>query len=319
MTDAAAGAGASPAPPQKLDELMLAMDVVDTLRHQQTVVDRALAEGERDDTLRERLRQIYRSQGIEVPNATIDEGIRALKESRFVYTPPVPGLSLTLAKMWVRRGTYGRGLLIGAIIAGLGWGGYVFGIQRPAEQAAIASRVELSQTLPRLLTAAHQAAVAEARVEPARLRAGTLLAGGQAAITRGDAATARETVAEIDRLTATLRQEYTLRIASLPNEQTGFFRESDRGGPGRRYFLVVNALDRSDRPVQVPVRNEETNSTETVSRFAVGVPLDVWDAVRRDKQANGVLQGNRLGEKRRGELETTWLMRVAGGTLTRWQ
>ena len=50
-----------------------------------------------------RLREIYKSQGIEVPDRIIDEGIKALKESRFVYTPPPPSLGRTLAIIWIRR------------------------------------------------------------------------------------------------------------------------------------------------------------------------------------------------------------------------
>ena len=81
---------AAPAQSQTLDELMLAMDVVDTIRHRELIVERELGQGERDEALRNRLREIYRGQGIEVSDRTIDEGIKALKESRFVYTPPPP-------------------------------------------------------------------------------------------------------------------------------------------------------------------------------------------------------------------------------------
>ena len=316
MATAAPTAG-TPAKPQKLDELMLAMDVVDTLRHQAQVVDREMAQAERDDQLRDRLRQIYRSQGIEVPDTTIDAGIKALKESRFVYTPPNEGFAHTIASAWVHRGTWGKLAAAGILGLGVLWGGYVFFVERPARLAAETARVELSDTLPRQLQAAADAAIAEARVEPARERARAILATGQAAIRRSDAAGARAAITEIDQLSATLREEYQLRIASLQNEQTGFFREAARG-PGRRYFLVVNVLDRSGRPVTRVVTNEEDNTTERVSRFAVGVPQTVWDAVRADKQRNGIVQNNRLGEKRRGELDVTWLMPVAGGTLTRW-
>src|SRR5262249_48557508 len=95
---------APPAPaPQKLDELMLAMDVGDTIRHGELLVERELEQGTRDDELRNRLREIYKGQGIEVPDSVIDEGIKALKDSRFVYVPPRPGLGVTIATMWVNR------------------------------------------------------------------------------------------------------------------------------------------------------------------------------------------------------------------------
>ena len=69
--------------PQTLDELMLAMDVVDTIRHSELVVERELAQGDRDAALKQRLRQLYQSQGIAVSDAEVEQGIKALKEQRF--------------------------------------------------------------------------------------------------------------------------------------------------------------------------------------------------------------------------------------------
>ena len=89
MADIAQGAAAP-----KLDELMLAMDVVDTLRHQEGLVAKALSEDSRDATLKERLRTLYEGQGLKVSDRILDDGIRALKESRFTYDPappPLPG------------------------------------------------------------------------------------------------------------------------------------------------------------------------------------------------------------------------------------
>ena len=74
MVDASAAA-APAAAPQKLDELMLAMDVVDTLRHQEGLVEKALAEDERDAALKERLRRIYEGQGLAVTDRILDDGI----------------------------------------------------------------------------------------------------------------------------------------------------------------------------------------------------------------------------------------------------
>src|SRR4051794_26200209 len=90
----------------KLDDLMLSMDVVDTLRHQESLVTRELNEDQKEAELIERLRKIYRDQGIEVSDRIIQEGVKALKDSRFVYTPPKPGLGTTLATLYVQRGRY---------------------------------------------------------------------------------------------------------------------------------------------------------------------------------------------------------------------
>ena len=86
-----------------LDDVMLAMDVVDTLRHNQDLVTRELSEGNREQQLIDKLREIYRQQGIEVPDHILKEGVAALSQSRFAYTPPKPGLGTTLARLYVAR------------------------------------------------------------------------------------------------------------------------------------------------------------------------------------------------------------------------
>ena len=60
-----------------LDELMLAMDVVDTLRHREDLIAREFNEEGRENDLIARLRQIYRDQGIEVPDNVLAEGVKA--------------------------------------------------------------------------------------------------------------------------------------------------------------------------------------------------------------------------------------------------
>ena len=64
------------APP--LNDLMLAMDVVDTLRHGETLVERELSAEDRRKRMIERLREIYRQQGITVPDRVLAEGVAAL-------------------------------------------------------------------------------------------------------------------------------------------------------------------------------------------------------------------------------------------------
>ena len=66
---------------QKLDNVMIAMDVVDTLRHRDDLVRRELNEEGRESELIVRLRQIYRDQGIEVSDQVLAEGVKALKDS----------------------------------------------------------------------------------------------------------------------------------------------------------------------------------------------------------------------------------------------
>jgi hypothetical protein len=58
--------------------------------------------------------------------------------------------------------------------------------------------------------------------------------------------------------------------------------------------------------------------TETVSKFGVRVPQNVWEAVAQDKRDDGIVQRNRLGVKRRGVLAVDYLMPFEGGFITEW-
>jgi hypothetical protein len=311
--------------PQSLDEVMLAMDVVDTLRHQENLVSRELSEERRDAELLERLRQIYRGQGIEVPDRILQEGVQALKEQRFVYTPPAPGFTRTVANAWVNRGRIGGSLLALVALLGFGWGAYHLGVERPAQQrtaqeqaAAERNRTELAQTLPSALEQGHEDVLREAKVPVARERADQILADGRAAIARQDANGARQAINDLEILRADLRREFVLRIVSRPGEPTGVWRVPPRNPSGRNYYLIVEAVSPDGRILSLPVTSEEDGQTATTSKWGVRVTEAVAMQVQRDKSDDGIVQQNRLGEKRRGSLDIDYLMPVLGGTILRW-
>lgn len=302
--------------PQQLDELMLAMDVVDTIRHRELLVERELGQGDRDDALRTRLREIYTSQGITVTDSIIDQGIKALRDSRFGYTPPAPGLARNLALIWVRRGRIGTvtaALLIGTTAL---WGGYQYGIVGPARQAAETARIELAETLPKALQSNYDAVITEARVEEARTQATALLRDGQTALARNDADAARSAVAGLDALLSKLTQTYQLRIVSAPGQTTGFWREGDSGTHNN--YVVVEAITEGGERLTLPVTSEENGRTSDVSVWGVRVPQATFDAIGHDKRDNDIVENNILGEKLRGELALRYRMSVSGGAITSW-
>lgn len=94
-----------------LEELMIAMDVVDTLRHREMLIDRELNLSGRRERLLERLREIYRAQGIEVSETALEAGVDALEQERFAYTPTPAGFSTAMAKLYIRRGRWLNPLL----------------------------------------------------------------------------------------------------------------------------------------------------------------------------------------------------------------
>ncbi|MEZ2132838.1 MULTISPECIES: DUF6384 family protein [unclassified Sinorhizobium] len=316
-TTAAATSAPSDAKGPALDELMLAMDVVDTLRHQEDVALRELAQEGRDDVLKERLRRIYESQGLAVSDRILDEGIKALKESRFTYEPTPPGLSRTLAGLWVRRGALGKTLAVLVILA-LAWIGWSVWQRTAAERAAEAARIELIETLPRQLAADVQAALAEAKTGDARERVEQLQSDASAALARSDAQAARVALADLERVRGDLMRVYELRIVSRPGEQSGVFRIPDVNTKARNYYLIVEAVTPDGKLLSFPILNEENGQTKSVSKWGVRVPQQTYEAVRRDKSDDGILQGNVLATKPRGALEPAYSMAVSGGAITEW-
>ncbi len=307
------------AKPQTLDELMLAMDVVDTIRHRELIVERELGQGDRDNALRDRLREIYRTQGIEVTDIVIAQGIKALRESRFLYTPPPPSLGRSLALVWINRGRiagWTAAILIGTTAL---WAGYQYGIVGPRQQAAETARVELAETLPKALQSAYDAAIAEARVDPARTQAAALLGDGRNAVAQGDAPSARAAVAGLESLRVKLIQTYQLMVVSRPNEVSGVWRYPEGNDRGRNYYLIVEAVGPEGRPLTMPIRSEEDDRIYNVSAWGIRVPESTFNDVARDKQDNGIVENRLLGEKARGELDPRYRMSVLGGAITSWE
>ena len=301
-----------------MEEVMLAMDVVDTLRHRESLVSRELNEDERDRQLIARLREIYSAQGIDVTDEILAEGVKALKEQRFVYIPPEAGFSLTLARLYVRRTAWGRTVL-GAIAAILiVWAGWYFLITAPAERRAEAVRIELAETLPGQLEDLKTAIAEDTEVNAALDDADRLYDDGRKAIDGGDIEEARAAVAGLEGLRQRLEQDYTLRIVSRPGATSGVWRIPDTNQAARNYYLIVEAIDRDGKPVEVPVTSEETGETKQVSEWGVRVPEATFNTVRRDKEDDGIIQNDTLAVKTPGTLQPDFRMPVSGGAITSW-
>lgn len=113
---------ASPVPtPVPLDEVMLAMDIVDTLRHDRSTVERELDAETRDDLLIERIKNIYAGQGIAVTDDLIRSGVEGLKQDRFAYLPPRPSFALRLAQVYIDRWKWFRRCAIAAVLLSAGF------------------------------------------------------------------------------------------------------------------------------------------------------------------------------------------------------
>jgi hypothetical protein len=307
-----------PAKSAKLDDVMIAMDVVDTVRHREDLVRRELNDAGREAELRQRLKEIYRQQGIDVPDHVLDEGIRALKESRFTYAPPPPGLKRTLLTLWATRERYTKPAVV-ALTLLLGTCSYHYAtVTRPANQAAEIARVEFEETLPRAIRQAHADIAKLTSDAAARQRADALLADGERAIRDRDRTLLTRASADLTALRDEIARDYTLTVVSRPGETSGVWRRPPGNAAQRNYYLIVEAVAPNGQKLKLPILNEENGKTETVDKFGVRVPQETFDRVAADKRDDGIIQNNRVGVKKRGQPAPEFLMPYQGGMITRW-
>ena len=123
------------APKVELNDLMLAMDVVDTLRHRQSLAERELSAEAYDQALVRKVRRIYADQGLEVSEDVIAAGVAALREDRFTYKPPRRSVQTLLARLYVSRGRWAKWGGLGLVIILGFWLVYLFVFEMPAERA----------------------------------------------------------------------------------------------------------------------------------------------------------------------------------------
>ena len=313
----------TPAPPPAeasapLDDVMLAMDVVDTLRHQQDLVLRELGADAREAHLLAKLKEIYRGQGIDVPESVLREGVSALRESRFIYTPPKPGLATSLARLYVGRRRWGPVVVALVLTLLVGIGGY-FLAYRPFQQSQIeAARVELAEGLPARMDALYEIIYTETKVQSAVVEAEALRARGKIAAAEGDRSGAERAIAALEDIRDRLRQEYSLRIVNRENQQTGFWTFPEINREATNYYVVVEALGPDGTALRLPIENEETGEVEVVDIWGVRVPEAVYRSVEADKRDDGIIQRNIVGIKQYGFVDVDYAVPVLGGAVTRW-
>jgi hypothetical protein len=293
-----------------LNEVMLAMDVVDTLRHEERMIARELGAEDRERRLKERLRSIYESQGIEVSDEVLAQGVRALREERFVYAAPEPGFGRTLAVLYATRrrwGTWvgGAAALVAAVLVA-----YQLGVRGPELRAI--------EALPSELQVAHQRVVDVAAEPRATNEASALLAAGEAALQRGDHDAARDVISGLGDLHAQLERQYELRIVSRPGELSGVWRIPEVNPQAQNYYLIVEPIAPDGSRLALPVRNEEDGRIYNISQWGLRVDEETFQRVAEDKRDDGIIQEPVVGVKRRGELEPDYRVPTTGAAITDW-
>jgi hypothetical protein len=293
-----------------LNELMLAMDIVDTLRHRERIVERELSAGDRDQELVARLRAIYAGQGIEVSDAIITQGVRDLRADRFTYTPPRPSIARLLARLYVSRDKWDMPVGFGAVAALALFAAYLVFVRGPQIAAVEALPLRIEQTYMDIVELAESPDV--------RTRAESIRNGGTYSLANGDIDAARTALADISELHAALSLQYELRVLSRPGELSGVWRVPETNPDAQNYYLIVEAVDPDGERVPLPIVNEETGALHRVTRWGQRVDEAMFAAVADDKRDDGIIQNAVIGEKRQGVLEAELGPGVLDGAITDW-
>ena len=301
----AVGGGESKAG-QPLDEVMLAMDVVDTLRRRRRLVERELDAEGREQDLKQRLHKIYAAQGIEVPDHVLEEGVAALKEERFVYSPPSESLATRLAQLYVSRAGWGKWVMGSLAALLVAWLVYHFAVVIPRIQ------------LPERLEAAYQSVVEVMESDEAGHQAEQLYKSAGTALSNGDEEAAQTALQSLHDLRSMLEQAYTLQIVSRPGEKSGVWRVPEANPKARNHYIIVEALAADGRTLEVPVVNEENGRTERVSKWGLRVEKAVFERIAADKQDDGIIQQRQFGVKQSGQLKPDYRVPTSGAAITQW-
>ena len=293
-----------------LEDLMVAMDVVDTLRHRAQLVDRELDADVRRERLIEKLREIYSAQGIEVTDQVLADGVRALEEDRFKYTPPEKTFSTRLANIYVKRDKWLKPFLLGlTLLIGL-WAFYYMTAVRPDKVAQNALPDQLSERYGEVIQIADDKDVLA--------QAHEIQSSGKLALENENHDEARSAVEELELMLVQLKSAYKLRVVQQRGERSGVWRIPDANTGARNYYLVIEAVDSRGKVLSLPITSEESGKTKIVSKWGVRVEESTYQRVGADKKDDGIIQNRAVGQKERGQIHPKYSVNTNGAAITDW-
>ena len=251
-----------------LDDVMLAMDVVDTLRHSARLVERELDTDGQDQRLLARLKSIYGTQGIDVPDHILREGVAALREDRFEYVPTPASFSRKLAELYVNRKKWGKPLLGFLVMFVVCFVLYNAAFVWPQQRAERQIQIELSETLPAEFERLFARVDGLTNDQAIKGTAQKIRADGFAAIQAKDIDDARMQKQTLSSFANKVSLAYDLRIVSGRNQTSGVWRIPDDNPNTRNYYILVEPVH-NGKTLSIDVVNEENNKNAQVKKFGV--------------------------------------------------
>lgn len=289
---------------------MVAMDVVDTLRHREELVKRELDSEDRRSRLVKKLQDIYAAQGITVTEDILKEGVLALEEDRFSYKPPKKTLAVRLARLYIKRGRFKKPLLFFAIFLTISSCSHLFNEVIP--------NYRFNTQVPQSIEQVYSDLAVSAKGDKAKQQADRLKAAALLAVDQGDRKSAESHLAQLKATLAQVNQTYDVYIVSRPNEPSGVYRIPDVNTLAKNYYLIVEAFDSSNKALTLSVLSEESGRTKNVYTWGLRVSQKTYNAVAADKKDDGIIQNRQIGRKVRGYLSPNYTIDTFGGMIYEW-
>jgi hypothetical protein len=293
-----------------LEDLMAAMDVVDTLRHDQNIAERELDGDGRRQRMLARLRKLYAAQGIDVPDRVLEEGIDALEQERFKYQPVKPSWRTKVAHLWVSRSRWGKPIGFLAIVASAFYGYYFFSEVLPERN--------LRANLPATVNSVFSGIVAVAKNPEVIDQAKILSAKAYQAIDQANYDEAKAVIVTMQGVKSQLVLNYSIRVISQPHQNSGIWRNPPNNPTGKNYYLIVEAIGTDNQVLELSINNQENNTAALKKKWGLRVSEETFYKVAADKRDDGIIQANTVGKKEVGYLQPVFNIPTSGATITQW-
>ncbi|MEQ8209665.1 MAG: DUF6384 family protein [Lacipirellulaceae bacterium] len=306
-----------------LAEMTRIMDVAGALRREQALVEQQLNLDELKDELRQRLLAAAEVSGDSVTPEQVDAAVEHYYDRLHTFEEPPLSFETALAHVYVRRGTIMKwAIAIGVVVATF-WGllvaGFLPGERREAKLASRAYEA-VEKNVAAIGKVSDESSIEE--------EAAAALATAKVLRDEGKIEDLRELGLKQEKLLAALMRQYELTIPSTPGEESAFpmdYTDANSKTVRSGYYVIVEARAPDGTAVKVPIRDRQTGKTNSTSRWAEQVPEDVYNRLKADKQADGLLDERIFGIKKRGERNLQVRLNGSsdtaierGGQLTQW-
>lgn len=294
-----------------LAEMLRIMDVATEMRSRRETVEKEFAIDDTKRILREKLLQTTAITGERVTEAEVDAAIESYFSTLYTFQEPSSGLAVTLARFYVRRGHVMIVGLLAVVLLVTGWLAMRIASDRFSPAARLTRQVSRLNTSVAANLVRAQALAREPEVQEELKQWQQELA---VARDQQDVQTLDTLGKKLSELISELNEAYEVRILADPKAKSGFdryFEEADNRPTA--YYVIVYAQNEQGQSIRRKIENAETRQTSVVERWAEQVPKDVYERLKEDKKADGVLSETLFSVKKRGYRKEDVQLRGAGG------